>query len=254
MRHSEILADSAPAIRIGCSGWNYRHWRGAFYPAKLPVKHWFAHYAQHFDTVEINNSFYRLPKAETFDAWREHAPPGFRYAVKANRFLTQAKKLKDCEAPLARMLPPFRHLGPTLGPVLYQLPPRFRCNLERLESFLRLLPTDMTSVFEFRDSSWYDDAALALLDHYGAGFCTHDMPGLASPRWASGTCAYLRFHGGQGKYWGRYADEALLDWTDWIAAQVRAGRTVWVYFNNDIDAAAIQDAATLRAMLRQSVR
>lgn len=242
------------AIRIGCSGWIYRHWRGRFYPEKLAVKNWFAFYAEHFDTVEINNSFYRLPKAETFDAWREQAPPGFRYAVKANRFLTQAKKLNDCAEPLERMMPPFRHLRETLGPILYQLPPRFRLNLERLESFLQIVPKDVTNVFEFRDKSWYADDVFALLDRYGASFCAHDMPGLESPRTAVGPIAYLRFHGGQGKYWGRYSDEALLAAADWMAGQARTGRDVWAYFNNDTDAAAIHDALTLKAMAAQSIR
>ncbi|MBO9623064.1 MAG: DUF72 domain-containing protein [Sphingomonas sp.] len=242
------------AVRIGCSGWIYRHWRGRFYPEKLAVKKWFAFYAEHFDTVEINNSFYRLPRAETFDAWAAQAPPGFRYAVKANRFLTQAKKLKDCEEPLQRMMPPFRHLGETLGPILYQLPPRFRLNLERLESFLELIPKDVTNVFEFRDKSWYDDAVFALLARHGAGFCAHDMPGLESPRLAVGPAAYLRFHGGQGKYWGRYADEALLAAADWIAAEARGGREVWAYFNNDTEGAAIDDALTLKAMVAQAMR
>lgn len=229
----------------------YRHWRGAFYPETLAVKRWFAHYAEQFDTVEINNSFYRLPKAETFDAWREQAPPGFCYAVKANRFLTQAKKLKDCGEPLARMMPPFRHLGETLGPILYQLPPRFRINLERLESFLRLVPKDVTNVFEFREPSWYVPETFALLDRYGASFCAHDMPGSASPREAVGPIAYVRFHGGEGKYWGRYSDEGLLGWTDWMAEQARGGRAVWAYFNNDAEAHAIHDALTLKAMVRQ---
>src|SRR3954470_10773127 len=130
-------------IRIGCSGWNYRHWRGLFYPEKMPVKGWFDFYAEQFDTVEINNSFYRLPKAETFDKWRDQARPGFCYAVKANRFLTQAKKLKDCAEPVARMMPPVRHLGATLGPILYQLPPNLQLNLDRLQEFLALLPADL---------------------------------------------------------------------------------------------------------------
>lgn len=241
-------------IRVGCSGWIYRHWRGAFYPEKLPVKRWFAYYAEHFDTVEINNSFYRLPRAETFDAWRAQAPAGFRYAAKANKFLTQAKKLKDCAEPLQRMMPPFRHLGATLGPVLYQLPPRFRINLERLDAFLTIAPKDVVNVFEFRDPSWYVPETLALLDRHGASFCVHDMPGSATPRWASGSAAYLRFHGGVGKYWGRYPDEALLDWADWIVAQARTGRGVWAYFNNDAEAHAVQDALTLKAMLRQATR
>jgi len=204
--------------------------------------------------VEINNSFYRLPRAETFDAWRAQAPPGFRYAVKANRFLTQAKKLKDCEEPLQRMMPPFRHLGEALGPILYQLPPRFRRNLDRLESFLELLPRDVANVFEFRDKSWYADEVFALLERHGASFCAHDMPGLESPRIAVGPVAYLRFHGGRGKYWGRYSDEALLAAADWIAAQSRSGRQVWAYFNNDTEGAAIEDALTLKAMTAQAMR
>lgn len=243
-----------PEIRIGCSGWNYRHWRGNFYPEELSVKRWFAFYAEQFDTVEINNSFYRLPKAETLDTWRDQAPSGFRYAVKANRFLTQAKKLKDCAEPLARMMTPIRHLGYTLGPILYQLPPRFLINLERLETFLDLAPKDVTNIFEFRDRSWYDDRVYALLERHGAGFCAHDMPGLVTDRIAIGPAAYLRFHGGQGKYWGRYREEALIDWADWMADQARGGRAVWAYFNNDTEAAAIADALTLKAMVRQAVR
>lgn len=241
------------AIHIGCSGWNYRHWRGAFYPEGLPVKKWFSFYAEQFDTVEINNSFYRLPKAETFDTWRGQAPPAFRFAVKANRFITQAKKLKDCEEPLARMIAPTRHLGPTLGPVLYQLPPMLSMNLDRLEAFLKLLPSDMLHAFEFRHKSWYTEATLALLDRFGAGFVTHDFPETVSPCWVAGKLAYVRFHGGIGKYHGRYSDKALLDWSDWMIRQVRAERSVWAYFNNDAEAAAIEDALTLKAMVRQSI-
>lgn len=240
-------------IRIGCSGWTYAHWRGRFYPQKMAARNWFAFYAEHFDTVEINNSFYRLPKASTFDAWRAQAPAGFTYAVKANRFLTQAKKLKDCEEPLERMMTPFRHLESTLGAVLYQLPPRFRLNLERLDSFLRLVPKDMTSVFEFRDKSWFVDEVFELLDRHGASFCTHDMPELETPRVATGQAAYIRFHGGEGKYWGRYADERLLAWADWLVDQARQGRTVWAFFNNDIDGHAIFDALTLKAMIAQAI-
>jgi uncharacterized protein YecE (DUF72 family) len=241
-----------PSIRIGCSGWVYRHWRGDFYPATLATKRWFAYYAEQFDTVEINNSFYRLPSPSAFAGWREQAPPGFRYAVKANRFLTQAKKLKDCAEPLARMMAPLRALGEATGPILYQLPPRFRINLERLESFLTLLPTDLQHVFEFRDPSWHDDAVPALLERYGASICAHDLPGFGSPRWACGPVAYVRFHGGVGKYWGRYSDEALAQWTDWIVGQQDAGRAVWAYFNNDIDGHAIHDVRTLKAMIARA--
>ncbi|UIJ43928.1 DUF72 domain-containing protein [Sphingomonas cannabina] len=244
---------SRSEIRIGCSGWMYRHWRGAFYPERLAVNRWFGFYAEHFDTVEINNSFYRLPAAETFAKWKDQAPRDFRYAVKANRYITQAKRLRDCAEPLARMMAPTRRLGDRLGPILYQLPPRFRLNLERLEDFLKLLPRDLTHAFEFRDKSWLTDETLALLERYGASFCAHDMPDLATPRWAAGPIAYVRFHGGGGKYWGRYSDEALLDWTDWMIMQTREGRSVWAYFNNDAHADAIHDAQTLKAMTRQAL-
>jgi uncharacterized protein YecE (DUF72 family) len=245
----------APApVRIGCSGWIYKHWRGLFYPEALPVKKWFAYYASEFDTVEINNSFYRLPRPETFAAWREQSPTDFCYAVKANRFLTQAQKLKECEEPMARMMRSFEALKPALGPILYQLPPRFHLNLARLQSFLQLVPQDVANVFEFRETSWYADEVFALLERYGASFCAHDMPGSKSPRLAVGPVAYVRFHGGISKYWGRYAEEALLGWTDWISKQAHSGRPVWAYFNNDPEAHAIHDAQTLRAMVRQTRR
>ena len=246
-----VSQSGAAPIRVGCSGWNYKHWREIFYPKGPPVSRWFAFYAEHFDTVEINNSFYMLPKAETFAKWRDQAPPGFCYAVKANRYLTQAKKLKDCEEPIARMMSAVRHLGDRLGPMLYQLPPSLKINLERLESFLQLLPTDVVNVFEFREKSWYVPETLALLDRHGASFCVHDMHGSTSERIAVGPAAYVRFHGGEGKYWGRYSDERLLDWADWMIGQADAGRPVWAYFNNDIHGHALDDAQTLMGMIRQ---
>jgi uncharacterized protein YecE (DUF72 family) len=197
-------------VRIGCSGWVYKHWKGVFYPEDLPQKRWFEYYSSEFDTVEINNSFYRLPPPATFEKWRKQAPPGFCYAVKANRYLTQAKNLNDCEEPLERMMAAVRSLGDRLGPMLYQLPPKMKINLERLEGFLRILPKGVASVFEFRNTSWYVPETYALLDRYGASFCVHDMPGSASERMAVGLIAYVRFHGGEGKYWGRYSDEGLL--------------------------------------------
>ncbi|WP_431470463.1 DUF72 domain-containing protein [Sphingosinithalassobacter sp. LHW66-3] len=240
------------AVRVGCSGWMYRHWRGAFYPEELPVKRWFDFYAEQFDTVEINNSFYRLPRPEVFAQWRAQAPAGFRFAVKANRYLTQAKRLKDPEEPIARMTTAVAPLAETLGPILYQLPPHMPVDLPRLEQFLRQLPGNTAHVLEFRHKSWFTDSVLALLERFGASFCAHDMPQSESPRWAAGPVAYVRFHGGTGKYSGRYPDERLLDWADWMATQRRAGRSVWAYFNNDAEADAVQDALTLKAMLRQA--
>lgn len=237
------------SIRVGCSGWVYKHWRGLFYPEDLPQKRWFEHYAAHFDTVEINNSFYRLPPASTFDGWFDRAPDHFCYAVKANRFITQAKKLLDCDEPLDRFLTPARRLRHHLGPVLFQLPPRFRLNLERLESFLRLLPADLTHVFEFRDKSWIVDETLRTLDQFGAGFVAHDLPGYQTPAWACGKAAYVRFHGTDGKYRGRYSPDQIATWANWLREQRRDGRSCWAYFNNDIGGDAIKDALALKECL-----
>ena len=236
-------------IRIGCSGWNYRHWRGAFYPEAMPVKQWFAHYARHFDTVEVNATFYRLPEASTFARWREQAPPGFCYAIKAPRFITHMRKLKDCDESVATFLDRARHLGPALGPILYQLPPSLRVNRERLERFIELLPPDLSHVFEFREPSWLADDVLALLDRSGIGICAHDMAGRADQRTATGRTAYVRFHGPSGRYWGRYPQEVLASWADWLRQQQSLGHTAWAYFNNDIHADAIADATTLKALL-----
>jgi uncharacterized protein YecE (DUF72 family) len=241
-------------IRIGCSGWNYRHWRGPFYAEKLPQKAWFGHYAGTFGTVELNTSFYRLPTRETFAKWRDQAPPGFRYAVKAPRFITHMKKLLDCTDPVREFIERARNLGDTLGPLLYQLPPRLAFDRARTERFLDLLPPDLDHVLEFRETSWINEEVLALLDERAIGFCVHDMAGSVTPLWASGPLAYLRFHGGEGKYWGRYPDDRLLAAADWMVEQAQAGREVWAYFNNDIHAHAIDDALTLRAMVAQLVR
>ena len=247
----ELVSTAAAkrGVHVGCSGWVYRHWKGGFYPAELPQKRWFEHYARHFDTVEINASFYRLPLASTFDSWREKAPRGFRYAVKANRFLTHMKKLIDCEAALAEFIDLARRLGPTLGPILYQLPPSLHKDVERLAAFLNRLPSDLEHVVEFRHKSWYEDDVLELLDRHGTGFVSHDLKGLVSPRWASGRTAYVRFHGTGGKYRGRYREEAMADWAEWLLGQRKAGRSAWAYFNNDIGGDAIEDARTLKRLV-----
>ena len=237
------------AVHVGCSGWVYRHWRGLFYPEGLPQKRWFERYADEFDTVEINASFYRLPLESTFEGWREKAPPGFRYAVKANRFITHMKKLVGCDDEIDRFIALTRRLGGTLGPILYQLPPSLHKDLARLEAFLKRLPGDLEHVVEFRHRSWYDEDVLALLDRYGAGFVTHDLKGLISPRWASGRTAYVRFHGTGGKYRGRYGAEQIADWADWLMEQRADGRSAWAYFNNDIGGDAIADARALKAAI-----
>ena len=236
-------------VRIGCSGWVYKDWRGIFYPEDLPQKKWFSFYAEHFDTVEINNSFYRLPKESTFESWSRQAPEGFRYAVKASRYLTHNKKLKDPADPLQRFLTPARKLGEHLGPLLYQLPPNWKLNLERLETFLECLPDDLLHVVEFRDQSWLIDEVYELLDANGVGFCTHDIKGLDVPRLATGPLAYVRFHGTSGDYHGRYGKRSLSSWVPWIREQAKGRRSVWAYFNNDYEGHAIEDARDLKEMV-----
>jgi len=246
-------------VRVGCSGWQYGHWRGDFYPTALPQSRWFGYYADVFDTVEINNSFYRLPAAATFDKWRDQAPAGFLYTTKASRFLTHMKKLKDPADPLLRFFGHARELGPTLGAVLYQLPPKFGINLERLAVFLEAIPVAARQaglgrrahVIEFRDPSWYDDRVFTLLERHQVAMCLHDMQGSATERVVVGPVVYVRFHFGTSKYGGRYDDQRLDDWAAWLAAQARQGLNVFAYFNNDTGGHAPRDACRLRERIQQ---
>jgi uncharacterized protein YecE (DUF72 family) len=235
-------------VRVGCSGWQYKHWKGDFYPPGLREADWLAHYLQTFDTVEINNSFYRLPEAATFRSWRERTPASFLFAVKASRFLTHMKKLKDPEQPLHLFFERARQLGGRLGPVLYQLPPRWPANLERLDTFLSCLPPRARHVVEFRESSWYAPEVLERLERAGVALCLHDMAGSASPRVRVGPFVYVRFHG-VTRYGGRYGDDELAPWAEWLSAEHAAGRDVFAYFNNDIGGHAPRDAVRLRAMV-----
>jgi uncharacterized protein YecE (DUF72 family) len=242
-----------PAVRIGCSGWQYKHWRGGFYPSALPVSRWLEHYARHFDTVEINNSFYRLPTASTFASWRRKVPAGFIYAVKASRFLTHMKKLKDPHEPLALFFSRAKHLGRALGPVLYQLPPRWPLNLERLETFLRDLPRTRQHAIEFRDPTWYDERALALLERHKVTLCLHDMEGSASGRLSIGPFTYVRFHG-PSKYSGSYPDRVLAEWAAWLSDRIVDGKPVFAYFNNDTGGHAPRDAVRLREFVERRLK
>jgi uncharacterized protein YecE (DUF72 family) len=239
----------SPQARVGCSGWQYRHWRGDFYDQRLPQSRWFGHYATVFDTVEINNTFYRLPEAATFARWSEAAPAGFLFAVKASRFLTHLKKLKDPEEPIQRFFERAGELGSHLGPVLYQLPPGWKLDLARLEHFLQVLPRDARHVLEFRDTSWYVEEVFALLRAAGVGLCLHDREGSASDRRWTAPFVYVRFHGPTGNYAGGYSHARLAGWADWLNGQRRAGRDVYTYFNNDIGGHAPRDAVTLRELL-----
>ncbi len=244
---------SSRRFRVGTSGWNYAHWRGVFYPQGLSTARWFEHYAQHFDTVEINNTFYQLPPLQTFESWRRHAPPGFVYAVKANRFLTHRKRLRDCREPLQAFLERTAALGRHLGPVLYQLPPHWRCNLERLEAFCTLLPRGMVHVFEFRDPRWLMEETFALLRRYGASLCWHDLTE-DHPRVVMGKVIYVRFHGAGELYGGCYSEQTLRRWARWLCAAAGPRRKVYAYFNNDAGAFAVANALRLRELLVRYAR
>ena len=237
-------------IHIGTSGWHYNHWAGLFYPTGLPKRKWFEYYAEHFGTVEINNTFYQLPKRETFINWHKEAPKNFLFTVKANRFITHIKRLKDTQEPLDRFLERTLLLKEHLGPILYQLPPSLHKDLGRLKSFLEVLPKKLTAVFEFRHKSWYSEETFKLLNQFGFGFCIHDMVGIQTPRKITADIIYIRFHGPAGKYAGNYSKSTLQGWAKWIKEHIKEVSNSYAYFNNDIDAHAIRNAKTLKEQLQ----
>ncbi len=232
-------------IHIGCSGWNYKDWRGRFYKEKSSSRDWFKKYSSLFSTVEINNTFYRLPTHSTFEKWREQAKAGFMYAVKASRFITHMKKLKDVEEPVKNFLDHASILGRHLGPVLFQLPPRWNVNTERLDSFTDILPKGQGYVFEFRNNSWYEKRVYDILSAKRMSMCLHDMKGSGSPLILVGDICYIRFHGTSGKYAGGYPLSRLRKWIKIITEAADKGKEVYVYFNNDSEAHAPRDALRL---------
>ncbi len=236
-------------VHIGTSGWVYRWWRGVFYPEALPQRAWLAHYVRHFNTVEINATFYRLPNPETFARWREAAPPGFVYAVKASRQITHLKRLKDCAEALSRFLDAARELGPALGPILYQLPPSLKADPERLADFAAILPGGAIHVFEFRDASWFTEAVRAMLEEAGHAFCIHDHHGMAVPRWVTGPVAYWRFHGLSRAPDSGYGEARLRPAAAEMRRTLSQGRDVYAYFNNDAHGCAVRDAARLKTLV-----
>ena len=234
-------------LHIGTSGWVYPHWRGVFYPFGLPESDWLAFYAGQFASVEINRSFYRLPTRENFASWREATPEGFVFAVKASRFITHFKKLKAPEATLPPLLQAIEGLGDKLGPLLFQLPPRWRANPARLRDFLQALPEGVRAAFELRDPSWHTPEVLDLLTEFNAAFCVYDIGGFQSPRVTTADFVYLRLHGPGAPYCGRYGTAALAGWAEWLRSQPVA--TTHVYFDNDQAAYAVRDALELKEML-----
>ncbi|BDG10505.1 DUF72 domain-containing protein [Anaeromyxobacter paludicola] len=240
------------AIRVGTSGYQYRHWRGVLYPEGLAQRLWLARYARSFDCLELNATFYRLPLPGAVERWRAQVPGDFRFAVKGSRYLTHMKQLLDPEPGLARFLDPVRRLGGKLGPILWQLPPRLAPDPGRLDAFLAAVPEGLASAVEFRSDRWYRRDVCDVLDRRGAAFCEHDLVDTHPPR-LTGPFRYLRFHGTTGHYDGRYGPEALQPVARDLSRHARGGGDAWVFFNNDLHGHAVADALSLRGLLEGRV-
>lgn len=234
---------------IGTSGWSYDHWAGVFYPPDLKTADRLNFYINHFNSVEINNTFYHLPTPSAFKGWREPAPKGFIYALKGSRFITHMKKLKDPKEPLHLFLERTRILKGNLGPILFQLPPHWRCNTERLKEFVKLLPSNMRFVFEFREPSWFNKEIYDILKENNIALCIYHMPEFESPIEVTAKFAYIRFHGTEFLYGGRYSKKELLKWADLINGFIKEGKDVYVYFNNDANGYAVINAKELMEMV-----
>jgi uncharacterized protein YecE (DUF72 family) len=246
-RHS--YAAMAAEIRIGTSGWHYKHWLGTFYPADLRASQMFEFYQRTFDTVELNNSFYRLPTTDAFEAWRDSAPANFVFAVKGSRFLTHNKKLKEPEQALDNLLPRAEILGEKLGPILFQLPPKWKLNVERLEDFLRVLPKQHRYTFEFREPTWHTLAVYRILERHNAAYCIHELAGFQTPIVVTADFAYVRLHGPGARYQGSYSEDKLSEWAERINKWKRELKAVYVYFDNDEAGYAPRNALELKWLI-----
>lgn len=232
--------------RIGTSGYQYDHWRGVFYPQEMRKAEWFAHYAEQFDTVEINNTFYHLPAASAFDDWHDRAPSGFRYALKFSRYGTHLKKLRDPADSIGNFVERADRLQAYLGPVLVQLPPKWKAEPDRLRAFLDAAPKRVRWAIEFRDESWLCKAVFKVLRDAGAALCIHDLID-DHPREVTADFVYLRYHGNH--YQGSYAEDFLAAEADHIAGFLDRGLDVYAYFNNDQKGYAVKNATFLKRRL-----
>lgn len=241
----------AAEVRIGTSGWHYPHWRGPFYPEQYSSAKMLEFYTARLDTVEINNSFYKLPSDETFQSWRASTPRDFRFSVKASRFITHNKKLKDPQNALDKFFPPVTELREKLGPILFQLPPKWRVNLERLEEFLSVLPKGKRwrYAFEFREPSWLNEHTYDVLRRHNAAFCIYELAGFRTENILTADWVYIRLHGPEGKYQGSYTTAQLSDWAERIVSWSQKLRSVYVYFDNDQAGYAVQNAIALNTLL-----
>jgi uncharacterized protein YecE (DUF72 family) len=240
-------------ILIGTSGWSYDHWKGPFYPQDLPSRRMLEHYAATFSSVEINNSFYRLPERRTLRGWAATVPEGFVFAIKASRYITHMKKLKDPKSSCRRFFERIGALGAKLGPIVFQLPPHWSFNEDRLGEFLSALHPDYRYAFEFRDRSWLNEHAYRLLADHGASLCIYDYEGFTSPKRSTTDFVYLRLHGPNvDAYRGRYSQPALRRWAADIRRWVGQGKSVYCYFDNDEAGYAATDARCLQRLVEGS--
>jgi len=241
-------AEPRGRARVGCSGWSYRDWRNLVYPADLPPSRWLGYYTLLFDTVELNNTFYRLPTQQAVEGWAATAPPDFLYALKLGQFGSHRMKLSDAASWLPNHLDRAERLGASLGPTLVQLPPRWRRNTERLAEFLTVAPSTMRWAVEVRDRSWLHDDTYEVLQRHGAALCIHDLledhPFVMTTNWT-----YIRFHGPDATnnpYRGAYGADRLQPWADRLTDRLVAGSDEYSYFNNDYEGFAVTDAQWLR--------
>ena len=236
-------------IWIGTSGWSYRDWDGVFFPRDLnPTEH-LAYYARHFDIVEVNSTFYRLPSPATVTGWRKAVPDHFIFGCKASRYITHMKKLKDPTPSLSSFFEKIHLLGDQLGPILFQLPPRWHADPKRLEKFLECLPKPGRCAFEFRDATWFTPEILDLLAGHNAAFCIYDLSGRCSPLKMTADFIYLRLHGPDSAYQGSYSDDVLATWAMRLLAWRDGGRDAYCFFDNDEKGFAAANAQRLATLV-----
>ena len=235
---------------IGTSGWSYRHWRGPFYPSGMAKGgDQLRFYAERLDTVEVNGTFYRLIEVDTLRRWREATPAGFVFACKGSRYITHMKRLKEPERAVGRYFERVEALEDKLGPIVFQLPGRFKPDRARLANFLEALPVDHRYAFEFRDPAWFQSEILEDLAARNVALCLYEFAGQQAPLEVTADFVYIRLHGPGGPYQGSYSDAALRTWAKRIRAWTKAGRDVYCYFDNDDSGYAPQNALRLRSML-----
>jgi uncharacterized protein YecE (DUF72 family) len=239
-------------VHVGTSGWQYASWRERFYPKDVAQRLWLPYYAERFSCVEVNNTFYNLPAEETFRAWREATPPDFQFVLKASRYLTHIRRLREPEDPVRLFMERSRPLRRRVAAVLLQLPPRFRIDLDRLRDTLRAFPRTLRVAVEFRDPSWYADSVRELLAQHGAALCRADRGGqIPEPDWPECGWSYLRMHQGEATPMPCYGKRILEERAAALARAVPTIADAFVFFNNDERACALRDASLFAAACAQ---